>query len=233
MKSSRIIGLVAVSLTLLQTVSGQSFVNLNFESARIIPLTNGADFPPYSVATTNAVPGWTVNIGGTQQSQITYNAPALGSTFVTLWATNGQQITGNYSVLLQGGETATAASISQTGLVPASAESLLFEAQPGLGRLLVSFRSENLSFFALGTGSNYTLYGADISAFADKIETLTFSALEDTVNPNNWNIDNIQFSSSPVPEPSALSLFSICVLFLCWRMKLPNMRIGCTASFRN
>src|SRR5580658_4481856 len=75
----------------------QGFINLDFESARIIPLTVGADDPPYSVATTNALPGWAVFINGSQLSQITYNDPAIGSPFVTLWATNGQQISGKYS----------------------------------------------------------------------------------------------------------------------------------------
>ena len=49
-------------------------------------------FPPFSIATSNALPGWTVLYGSTQQSQITYNDPAIGSTFVTLYATNGLQL---------------------------------------------------------------------------------------------------------------------------------------------
>src|ERR1035438_6704048 len=114
---------LVIPLVILFLITGcmgfsQGFVNLGFESARIIPLTQGAAFPPYSVATTNAVPGWTVYYGTAQQSQITYNDPALGSTSVTLYATNGQQIAGNFSVLLQGGGTATDASISQTALTP-------------------------------------------------------------------------------------------------------------------
>ena len=69
-------------LVMEQVAFSQGFINLNFESAQIVPLPSGeADFPPYSVATTNAVPGWTVYYGfsGTsqQQSQMTYNDPAL------------------------------------------------------------------------------------------------------------------------------------------------------------
>ena len=77
----------------------QGFVNLDFESANR-QLTDGALFPPYSVATTNALPGWSVFYCSTPQTQVTYNGLAVGSTFVTLWATNGRQISGNYSVLL-------------------------------------------------------------------------------------------------------------------------------------
>jgi hypothetical protein len=196
-----------------------NFQNLDFESAQIIPLTQGADYPPYSVATTNAVPGWTVFYGGTPQSQITYNDPALGSTFVNLWATNGQQISGNFSVLLQGGGTASSASISQTGLVPAGTQSLLFEAQrfgAGIGALQVFLGGQNLSFVALSSGANYTLYGVDVSAFAGQTEQLEFSALE-SIYGNNWNIDNIQFSSTAVPEPSALALTALGAVMLGFR----------------
>jgi hypothetical protein len=36
--------------------------------------------------------------------------------------------------------------------------------------------------------------------------------------------DSIVFSTSSVPAPSALRLFSICILFLGWAMKRPNPR---------
>jgi hypothetical protein len=50
--------LIMLLLTSGQLGFSQGFQNMDFESAQIIPLTQGADFPPYSVATTNAVPGW-------------------------------------------------------------------------------------------------------------------------------------------------------------------------------
>jgi hypothetical protein len=71
--------LIIILFVPVQGGRAQSFVNLDFESAQIIPLTQSADFPPYSVATSNALPGWTVYYGGTSQSQINYNAP--GSRF--------------------------------------------------------------------------------------------------------------------------------------------------------
>jgi hypothetical protein len=193
---------------------------LDFESSRIIPIVNG-DYGQTTIAVTNALPGWAVFIGSNQVSQITYNDPALGSTWVTLWATNGQQISGNYSVLLQGGLTASSASISQTGLIPVLAESLLFEAQPqaDAGTLEVSLRGVNLPFFALSSGANYTLYGADISAFAGQTEQLTFSALVEVSSyGNDWNIDNIQFSNLPIPEPGVFSLSVLGALLLGWRV---------------
>lgn len=211
---------ILLLLILAQHGFTQSFVNLNFESAKITPLTEGASFPPYSIATTNAMPGWTVYYGAAQQTQITFNDPGLGSTWVTLYATNGANISGDYSVLLQGGGTATAASISQTALTPVIAESILFKAQynnggsgVGPGTLLVSMNGQNIPFFALSTVSNYTLYGGDISAFGGLSAQLSFSA-PNLVHDNNWNIDDIQFSTQAIPEPSDWTLFSVGPLLL-------------------
>jgi hypothetical protein len=196
-----------------------TFQNLDFESATIIPVVGGPAYP-YSVTVADAMPGWAVYYGASQQSLISYNAPALGSTWVTLYATNGVQISGNDSVLLQGGLTASSASISQTALVPASAESLLFEARPQIsaGTLEVSLGGQNLSLFALSNGPNYTLYGANIPGFAGQVEQLTFSALRaPTVYGNDWNIDNIQFSDQSVPEPGVFGLSALGALLLGWR----------------
>jgi hypothetical protein len=211
-------GKVSILGTLLlivgQTAFSQGFINLNFESATIIPDPNG-EYYPYSIAIINALPGWAVN--GSTQGDITYNDPALGSSWVNLWATNGQQLSGNYSVLLQGG-LGPGADISQTGLVPVSSTSILFEAEPGAetaaGSLLVSLGGQDLSYIAVGTGPNYTLYGANVSAFAGQTEELMFFAES---GGNNWNIDNIQFSSSPVPEPGALALSALGYLSLALR----------------
>jgi len=191
----------------------QGFVNLDFESANITPIVTGGVF----VASTNALPGWTVYDGSSQQTEMTVNDPSTGLTSVSLWATNGSQISGNFSVILVGGFTASGATISQTGLVPVSADSLLFEAQAGLGGFTVTLGGQNIPFFALATGANYTLYGGDISAFAGQTQQLTFSALQDFNALNFWNLDNIQFSSSPVPEPGALGSSALCGLFLAWR----------------
>jgi hypothetical protein len=199
--------LTGLLFAVVQNGYGQGFVNLDFESAQIIPASGSL---PNGIDTTNALPGWTIFVGATRQSQITYNNPALGATWVYLNATNGANISGNFSVVLQGGLSASAASITQTGLVPASAMSLFFEAQPSVGTLQVSLGGQNLSFIALSVGVNYTLYAADISAFAGQTQQLTFSALQDSQHLyNNWNIDNIQFSSTAVPEPGTLALVGL------------------------
>ena len=199
----------------------QGFYNLAFESAKIIPIA-GNPYYPYGIAVSNAMPGWTVTgFGDTNAATwITYNDPAAGSSWVNLWATNGQQIGGSFSVLLQGG-IGTGVSIAQTGLVPSSAQSLEFEAQPGNGTLLVSLGGQNLAYSAIATGANYTLYAASISGFSGLNETLMLSAVgyNGGGGVNNWNIDNIQFSSTPAPEPGAWALTGLGGGLLGWRVR--------------
>jgi hypothetical protein len=187
----------------------QGFVNLNFENAIITP-DPSSPYYPNAVYASNAIPGWTAT-GFIGPNEILYNSASAGSTSVSILGTNGfpPALDGNFSIYLYGGLTAPAASISQTAVVPVSAESILFKAQNdgGVlgGTLLVSLGSQNISFSAISTGSNYTLYGGNIpSAFDNQSEQLMFSALEG--GNNFWNIDDIQFSSSPVPEPSVFAL---------------------------
>jgi hypothetical protein len=118
-------------------------------------------------------------------------------------------IDGNYSVLLQGSGTASAASISQTNLIPTGTQSLLFKAQPGTGPLDISIGGQNIPFTAVGSGVNYTLYGANLSAWAGDTEQLMFSALLGSYGLNNWEIDDISFSTTPEPEPNILALTAI------------------------
>jgi hypothetical protein len=82
-------------------------------------------------------------------------------------------------------------------VVPASAQSISFRAQAGIGTLLLSLGGQNLPFTAVGTGPNYTLYGANIyganipAGLAGQLEQLEFSALEG--NNNYWTLDDIEF----------------------------------------
>src|SRR6266567_4117283 len=114
-----------------------SFQNLNFDSSNI-----PQNHPPGNVSSLDALPGWSVYIGTNQAFQVFYNDFAIGSTYVDLLGTNGvfgiRSIEGGYSVFLQGGTSATDASIRQTGTVPSGTQSILFAAQAGLGSIIVS-----------------------------------------------------------------------------------------------
>ncbi len=83
------------------------------------------------------------------------------------------------------------------------------------GSLLVSLSGQNIPFSVISTELNYTLYGGNISTFAGQVEQLTFTAPNG--NNNFWEIDDIQFSSSPVPEPSELALGAFGTLLLGFR----------------
>jgi len=185
---------------------GQGFVNLNFEQAVIVPDAT-SPYYPNAVYASSAIPGWTAT-GFIGPTDILYNSASLGSTSVSILGVNGNPpaLDGNYSIYLYGGDAppTASASISQTAVVPVSAESIFFKAQGGGGTLLVSLGGQNISFSALSTGANYTEYGANLPAgLAGQSETLMFSALAGEIF---WNIDDIQFSPSTVPEPATWAL---------------------------
>jgi hypothetical protein len=135
-------------------------------------------------------------------------------------------IEGGFSLLLQGGQSGsgdnlyqTDASIRQTGLVPASAQSILFKAQHDTsGALSVSVAGIDIPFLALSNGANYTVYGGNISAFAGQTALLEFSVSRfPGFDYSNWLIDSIQFSAQQIPEPNILTLFALGTVLLAWR----------------
>jgi hypothetical protein len=203
--------LVVVSLTLLRTASGQDFQNLDFESANLSPTSGQFGGPvPFS----DAFPGWTGYIGATQVTQALQNNLTIGSPSIDIlgpnWRLGFGLIEGQYTAVLQpadlGGGGSYSASISQSGLVPANARSLQFKAQT-YSSFSVSLGGQDLSLVPLGTGANYTLYGADISPFAGQVETLTITALAAPSTADYF--DSIVFSPSSVPEPSVFGLLAL------------------------
>jgi hypothetical protein len=186
--------IVFANLVMSASLRGQEFTNLNFESANVAFTTGG-------LAMSNALPGWSSSWG---TNLIDYN-PSLLAVWppIALLGSNKFVLVGNFDVYL-----AYDISISQTGLVPNGAQTLLFaETSPSL---LASLGGLNLSFVAISNainsfGTSYTIYGADISAFAGNTETLTFSP---TLGSAGF-LDGIQFSSLPIPEPSAISFLCL------------------------
>ncbi len=214
--------MLLLALLLLIGRSGwtQGFANLDFEQA-VIVTDPSVPYYPYGVYASYALPGWTA-VGFISPTYILYNDISLGATSVTLCGANSSYspsaLSGLFSIDLYGGSGVglSAASISQTGLVPANAISIRFIAkgvpQPFGGPLLVSVGGQNIPYFAISTDQNYTVYAGDISAYAGQVAQLTFSA-PNGVN-NYWEFDDIQFSSIPVPEPSTLGIVGLGVLLL-------------------
>jgi len=175
---------------------------MNFEGP-ILPLNPDLEG---QVPITNALPGWSGYISGSPVDRVLYNGIALDAATISIQSPtspNFQAVQGSYYVLLQGSSvfapTASAA-IGQTGFIPATAKTLIFWGYAGLDN--VSFNGQTLSLIESGTTAHYNIYEADISAFSGQTGPLLFTA-----PPGYWDtIDNIQFSSIPVPEPSEIAL---------------------------
>jgi PEP-CTERM motif len=226
MKSSICGGVLALAVTLApQIVRAQAFTNLGFESANVSGYSPG-NYMPVSAA----LPGWAAYYGTSNNptydgAPVFYDGLSLGGALVVLEVTNAPSgiplpIQGNYSVLLEGSIPAAAstASIGQTGTIPITAQSLSFDLGNSFGTVQISFSGQALSFVAISNALNYTVYGADISPFAGQTGQLLFTAPVD----DHALLDNIQFSSMPIPEPGFLGLFGLgglAFLWHCWKAR--------------
>ena len=179
-----------------------SFVNLDFEHpATSLPSGGGA------VLATNAVPGWTPYVYGIPSDSLIYNGLSLGAASVSLHGPGSHQpiIQGSYTVYLQASTAGTpgSAAIGQVGQIPLGTRSLIFWGF--FGQNNVSFNGQILPLIVTATTPNYNIYGADVSAFAGQSGELLFNS-----PPGFFEaLDNIQFSSQPIPEPSTLAFCAV------------------------
>lgn len=221
---------VVATFSFLGMAAGQvfTFENLNFESAR-----NLGTPPSSSESAANAFPFWTV----TAPSAVCYDNYSLSGGSVSIIDTNANSsglefstIQGKYFCLLEGlngppffggmGPT----SIAQTGYVPATAKSITFWGSDH--NLQISFAGNSLTFIPVGTGANYTIYGADISAYAGQTGLLEFDApagLSDSYadGAGAGEIDNIQFSSQPVTFPELTIVYTNQEIIVSWPATFP------------
>ena len=191
----------------------QGFVNLDFESAMVRGYT-----PNSQITATNAFPGWTLS-----DPPAIYDGISLGGPFISVWDTNSSgtfPIQGKFSAVLFA-NTLLATSISQTGLVPDGMESLTVDIYGSPGYFSVSLGGQPLTLIPMATGSTpgypYTLYEAVISSFAGQVASLSFTALALGQFGSELIVDNIQFSSSPIPEPCELALVAFSALVFGYR----------------
>jgi len=208
-----------------------SFQNLDFQSANLTPIPQGQSGGEVSISL--GLPYWTGYLGDTQVTQVLHNDLTLGDASIDIlgpnWYSQGL-IQGQYTVFLEpgldpfGSGQNVSASISQTALVPANAESLEFKAQISIDTpFTVSLGGQNLSLSAVGTGPNYTIYAANIPASdAGQTETLTITAL---AGPNSSDsFDAFAFSPTAVaPEPCPVVLTGLGgLLFALYRRLAPK-----------
>ena len=203
----------AALLSLAESCFAQGFINLNFEQASFVTGPGGL-----GILASNAIPGWTAYISGVPQTVILPNTIALDSAAVSIHSSSSalQPLQGIYSVFLQGQYNPTSApgatnsaSIGQTGEIPLAAQSMTFYGY-NLVNMQVTFNGQLLSLVNISNTLNYAIWGADISAYAGQTGQLLFTT---PVNSSAL-LDNIQFSSLPIPEPSEFALAALGALFL-------------------
>ena len=213
MKTSLVsLGLWVFGTTLCQS---QGFLNLDFESAHL------DGYGPGIIPAAIGIPGWTVYSDYGPGHQILYNTIALDDPAVTIQGSNSTEpeltpIQGNYTVFIQGGSPygyGTIIGILQTGQIPISTKSLTFWGE--VANMQLSFGGQSLVYNSIGSTGIYTIFGADISAFAGQIGELKFNI----THPGGATLDNIQFSNSPVPEPGSLALLVAGSLLGFWQWK--------------
>jgi hypothetical protein len=197
--------ILAIAAFFAISARGQGFLNLNFESAKNLPgnppVPDGVD-----VAATNALPGWIAYNGpinsGNALADINYVSNFFGGSSTAVELEGGSlALSGDFSVGLYSN-----ASISQTATVSDGAASLQFEATtPGDG-LYVTLGGQNLSYSLLSEGSGYTVYGANIPADLDGQTEMLIFGMEGV---GQTLLDNIDFSTMSVPEPSECALMGL------------------------
>jgi hypothetical protein len=205
---------VVASSALLQWASGQDFTNLEFDSAVVVPIGGSViEFSP-------AFPGWTGYIGTNVATEAIYNEIYLDSSGISLYGDPAVPI---FEATLQAGYLLNAPGISvdttlsQTGLIPAGTQSLLFDGSfdGQANGFAVTLNGQTLSLVPLSTDSSFTVYGASINAWAGQTATLAFTVFpqQPHTGDNYLTLSDIQFSDSPVPEPSVFVLFVLSSLF--------------------
>jgi hypothetical protein len=205
-----------------------SFQNLGFESATFVPTggPNGVQFSP-------AFPGWFGYVGGVRQTMALSNSVYLDTSGIGIVDRGGGNPFGGPSGLIDGNHTAVLmagvvsgvndpedTTLSQTSLVPVTAQSLWFKAQiVGPSSLQVTLGGERLSLGIMGIGTNYILYAADIRALAGQTAELDFTAIAQRphVTDNYVFLDAIQFSDQAIPEPGVVGLLALGVLLVAGR----------------
>jgi hypothetical protein len=202
---------------------GQAFVNLDFESATVVPVTT-----PFArtIDAALAFPGWSIVTGGTTNgfvfnNDVTLTPYASAALFSRTNSTFGTAvIDGNYSFWMNSGllyptPTPAVASdtiLAQSGLVPTGSRSLLMKVS-NESPFSVGLGGTSLSLIPLSTTARYTLYGADVSAFEGMSEELRITVPYSGNWPfgvyNSLIIDSISFSPNPIPEPGTWALLGL------------------------
>ena len=197
-----------------------SFVNLGFESANVAPLPLGQ--LGGSVSIINGFPGWTGYVGTNQTSTVLHNQEYLDTASISILGptyTAGPILGGQYTAFLQAGHDPNSGNVfdrisstlAQSGMIPVGSQSIQITTDVNATSLQVVFQGSLVPMFAYEQGANYRIFAGNISSFAGSFSELRISALPVPFY-NGFNriyLDNIQFSTQSIPEPSTFALTGI------------------------
>jgi hypothetical protein len=213
-------------------IFAQVFQDLNFNSANV-------SSPDYlqRVPFANAFPGWS-----SSSSMAYYNASDMDqmtigvydkSAGIYSWGPHPVLGPIGYTAYLEGdlsyGVFSGSVGIWQTGVIPANAKSIQFYSTIAYGSALPGYsptlslilNGMPVSYSQIGTSGAFTQWAADVSAYAGTATSLEFEVsatypYSDPLDPH-WifgvGIDNISFSTTPIPEPCTVTLFVFGLLF--------------------
>jgi hypothetical protein len=213
----RLTAVALAALAFAQAISGAPFANLDFESAAVVPVPPAQ---PGFVPISQGLPGWHGFLGNREQTDVLHNTSSLGSSALGIWGpASTLPIEGSFSALLQAGLDPINpllpldVSLAQTGFIPLDTQSVQFKLKPYgppfLSPFTVELADQPISMIPLSTTAEYTLFGGNIVSFAGTAAELRITAHANASGPNYMFLDNIVFSSTPIPEPSSWALLSL------------------------
>jgi len=189
----------------------QTFQNLGFEQAVIQSHDPTYGFLDWGLA----VPGWSHSPGSDTAVVYYPNGHAGGTQYFLLvdrFSPSFQPLQLRYSLAFHSGFFGpdvtsgwASAYISQSGLIPGTAQSLRFLAT---GNFAVTVNGNTLTTFSLGNNS----YGVDVSPYAGTVSDLKIFNTSPLLDFSPTLVDGFTFSSTPVPEPKVFWLFCLVAL---------------------
>jgi hypothetical protein len=180
------------------------FANLDFEQATIVP----ADPDGAYIDAAAAFPGWTSRVGTAQRLTVLHNLSGGGAGELALFDepsfTLGiPLLEGQYMAVLIAGTNQLTASLTQTGDIPLSAQSIRFLTDGHRGPPVLTINGTVLPLTLISnTGGIFQTaeYAAPVTVFAGTTVDMRFDS-----GLNITAVDRIVFSSDPVPEASAVA----------------------------
>jgi hypothetical protein len=218
----------------------QQFRDLDFESPSPAGLQeiqqHGAN--QWVLNLPDALPGWSLDIGGVPQSVVLYQTVAQTLPSASLYSNAYtpppyNDIPGSYSLLLASGfaspsnSTTVSVNLFQTGMIPVDAKSLQFFGWATEAQFHVSLDGHPLPWVHLKPEPFGYEYGVDVSQWAGKTAELRFTV--DGGVPLTFgaaNLAEVHFSSVPIstPEPSSWCLATTGAVGLCAVRRLRIVR---------